>query len=52
MHPALASHPQHHLWQRDFTGACGLFGVQLSDNFSDEAVDVLLDTAGDLQHLT
>jgi cysteine-S-conjugate beta-lyase len=26
-HPALPSHPQHHLWRRDFTGACSLFGV-------------------------
>jgi len=24
LYPALPSHPQHALWQRDFTGACGL----------------------------
>jgi cystathionine beta-lyase len=29
LHPAFASHPDHALWQRDFTGACGLFGVIL-----------------------
>ncbi|MEL6662016.1 MAG: cystathionine beta-lyase [Pseudomonadota bacterium] len=29
LHPALASHPDHHIWLRDFTGACGLFGVVL-----------------------
>lgn len=29
MHPALESHPQHHLWKRDFTGACGLFAIEL-----------------------
>ncbi len=29
MHPALESHPQHGLFQRDFTGACGLFSVIL-----------------------
>jgi len=29
LHPALASHPQHALWKRDFSGACGLFGVVL-----------------------
>jgi cysteine-S-conjugate beta-lyase len=28
-HPALPSHPQHALWKRDFTGACGLFAVVL-----------------------
>jgi cystathionine beta-lyase len=27
LHPALESHPGHAIWQRDFTGACGLFGV-------------------------
>jgi cystathionine beta-lyase len=27
LHPALESHPGHALWQRDFTGACGLFSV-------------------------
>ena len=29
LHPARADHPQHHLWQRDFTGACGLFAIEL-----------------------
>jgi cystathionine beta-lyase len=29
LHPALPSHPQHHIWKRDFTGACGLFSVVL-----------------------
>jgi cystathionine beta-lyase len=29
LHPALTSHPHHTLWRRDFTGACGLFGVVL-----------------------
>ena len=29
LHPALPSHPQHALWQRDFLGACGLFGFEL-----------------------
>jgi cystathionine beta-lyase len=27
LHPALDSHPQHPLWKRDFTGACGLFSI-------------------------
>jgi cystathionine beta-lyase len=29
LHPALPSNPGHALWRRDFTGACGLFGVVL-----------------------
>lgn len=29
LHPGLESHPDHALWRRDFTGASGLFAVQL-----------------------
>lgn len=29
LHPALASHPDHDLWRRDFTGAAGLFSIVL-----------------------
>ncbi len=29
LHPALESDPGHALWKRDFSGACGLFGVIL-----------------------
>jgi cysteine-S-conjugate beta-lyase len=29
LHPALPGDPGHALWQRDFTGACGLFSVVL-----------------------
>jgi cystathionine beta-lyase len=29
LHPALESHPGHALWQRDFTGASGLFSIVL-----------------------
>jgi cystathionine beta-lyase len=29
LHPALEGDPGHALWKRDFTGACGLFGVVL-----------------------
>lgn len=29
LHPGLPSHPDHAIWQRDFTGACGLFSFVL-----------------------
>jgi cystathionine beta-lyase len=29
LHPALPGDPGHALWKRDFSGACGLFGVVL-----------------------
>jgi cystathionine beta-lyase len=29
LHPALADDPGHVLWKRDFSGACGLFGIVL-----------------------
>ncbi len=29
LHPALADDPGHALWKRDFSGACGLFGLVL-----------------------
>jgi cystathionine beta-lyase len=29
LHPALETDPGHALWKRDFTGACGLFGIVL-----------------------
>jgi len=42
VHPALPQDPGHHLWQRDFTGASGLFGVLLKP-FPKPAVDALID---------
>jgi cystathionine beta-lyase len=30
LHPGLSGDPGHALWRRDFTGACGLFGVELA----------------------
>lgn len=38
LHPALPSHPQHQLWKRDFTGACSLFGVVFTPDYTQEDV--------------
>lgn len=42
LHPALPSCPGHEFWKRDFTGACGLFGVALKPA-SDQALTDLID---------
>jgi cystathionine beta-lyase len=42
LYPALPSDPGHALWKRDFTGACGLFGVILKPA-AKAAVDAMLD---------
>lgn len=44
LHPGLESHPQHHLWKRDFSGASGLFSVVLErgdEAFTRTLVDTL-----------
>jgi cystathionine beta-lyase len=40
--PVLESHPDHALWRRDYTGASGLFGVELKPA-PKAAVDALID---------
>lgn len=42
LHPGLPEDPGHELWKRDFTGACGLFGVILQE-YPKEAVTAMLD---------
>ncbi|MEQ1709982.1 MAG: cystathionine beta-lyase [Hyphomicrobium sp.] len=42
LHPGLPSHPQHAIWQRDFTGSSGLFSVILKP-VSATAVAAMLD---------
>jgi cystathionine beta-lyase len=42
LHPALPDDPGHCLWQRDFKGACGLFGIVLHPT-SGHAVAAMLD---------
>lgn len=42
LYPALPEDPGHALWQRDFDGACGLFGVMLKPA-PEAAVNAMLD---------
>lgn len=42
LHPALETDPGHALWARDFTGACGLFGVVLKP-LPENALAALMD---------
>lgn len=42
LHPGLPESPDHALWKRDFTGACGLFGVVLKP-YPEKALAAMLD---------
>ncbi len=42
-YPALPSSPGHTLWQRDFTGACGLVSIVLQEALSRPALAAMLD---------
>ncbi len=42
IHPALPGSPGHDIWKRDFTGACGLFAVELKP-CPQEAVHAMID---------
>lgn len=43
-HPALPDCPGHTLWQRDFTGASSLFGVELKPEFTLEESERMIDS--------
>src|SRR5256886_2290146 len=43
LHPALPGDPRHALWKRDFTGACGLFGVVLKEGITERALSSMID---------
>ena len=43
IHPALESHPEHHLWRRNMTGASGVFGFLLEREPSRSELSTLLD---------
>lgn len=43
LHPAFASNPGHALWERDFTGASGLFSFVLAPGFEKKSVRAFVD---------
>jgi cystathionine beta-lyase len=43
LHPGLPGDPGHAIWKRDFTGACGLFGVILKEGITDRVLCAMLD---------
>jgi cystathionine beta-lyase len=43
LHPGLPGNPGHEFFRRDFTGACGLFGVVFKPEFSASAIIALID---------
>ena len=43
LHPALPSHPEHAIWQRDFTGSTGIFSFLLQPAYGEEAVARFVD---------
>ena len=44
LHPALADCPGHAIWERDFTGAGGLFSVLFEPKFSEAQIDRFVDS--------
>lgn len=44
IHPALPSHPEHHLWQRDFTGSSGLFGFTFKKDYAEDQLTAFIDS--------
>jgi len=44
IHPALAEHPQHSLWQRDFKGASGLFAFTLRAEITEQQIGQFIDS--------
>ena len=43
IHPALPSHPQHHIWKRDFSGSSGLFSFTFREDYSEEKLSEFVD---------
>ncbi|MDX1497416.1 MAG: cystathionine beta-lyase [Salinisphaeraceae bacterium] len=47
LYPAWPAFEGHRLWQRDFTGACGLFGLVLKSSVTEPALEAMLN---DMRH--
>ena len=43
LYPALPEDPGHALWKRDFSGACGLFGVALKPGIAEARLHAMID---------
>ena len=42
-HPALKEHPDHKLWKRDFSGACGIFGIEFEGYITTKMAEFFAD---------
>ena len=43
LHPALPGAPGHPIWERDFSGACSLFGVVFKPDYAAAGVEAMVD---------
>ncbi|MFZ4403401.1 MAG: cystathionine beta-lyase [Pseudobdellovibrionaceae bacterium] len=41
--PCLPNHPDHHLWKRDFSGASGLFAIELKPQYTIKSAETFVD---------
>ena len=44
LHPALPSHPEHHLWQRDFSGSSGLFAFIFKQEYQQQQLAAFINS--------
>jgi cystathionine beta-lyase len=44
IHPALPGHPEHRIWQRDFTGSSGLFAFTFKEDYAKEKIAAFIDS--------
>ncbi len=44
LHPALPCHPEHHIWQRDFTGSSGLFAFTFTKDYPETELAAFIDS--------
>ena len=44
IHPALPGHPQHQIWQRDFSGSSGLFAFTFKEDYPDEKIALFVNS--------